>query len=79
MVSPLLDQVRARVQEQCGLLLSQIQLRDLQRITSERLRLTGLPGLEEYVNLLQRPGRGEAELLALIAELTIGETSFLRH
>jgi len=79
MVSPLLDQVRARVQEQCGLLLNQIQLRDLQRITSERLRLTGLAGLEEYMNLLQRPGRGEEELLALIAELTIGETSFLRH
>jgi chemotaxis protein methyltransferase CheR len=79
MVSPLLDQVRARVQEQCGLLLSQIQLRDLQRITSERLRLTGLAGLEEYVNLLQCPGRGEEELLALIVELTIGETSFLRH
>ncbi len=79
MVSPLLDQVRARVQEQCGLLLSQVQLRDLQRITSERLRLTGLAGLEEYVNLLQCPGRGEEKLLALIAELTIGETSFLRH
>ena len=79
MVSPLLDGVRARVQQQYGLVLNQMQLRDLQRITSDRLRVTGLSGFEEYVDFLHRPGRGEEELLALVTELTIGETSFLRH
>ncbi len=78
MIPLLLDQIRTRVREEYGLVLNQIQPGDFQRITSDRLRITGLSG-EEYVNLLQRPGRGEEELLALVMELTIGETSFLRH
>src|SRR3990172_6189402 len=76
---PPLDRVRAHLHQEYGLVLSPVQLRDLPRVADDRLRATGVHRLEENVDLLHRPGRGGEELRALIAELTIGETSFFRH
>jgi chemotaxis protein methyltransferase CheR len=44
-----------------------------------RLRRTGLSTLESYLDLLSGGADGPKELDALIAELTVGETSFFRH
>jgi chemotaxis protein methyltransferase CheR len=46
-----------------------------------RRRLTGFGGLDcaSYLERLHDPSRGPAEMDALIAEITIGETYFFRH
>jgi chemotaxis protein methyltransferase CheR len=44
-----------------------------------RLELTGLGSFEAYLDLLKQMPQGKSELDSLIAELTIGETSFFRH
>lgn len=52
---------------------------DLARILAERMAEVGASGCGAYVDLLTAPGPGPAEMDALIAELTIGETYFFRH
>lgn len=52
---------------------------DLARILSERMAEVGASGCGAYYDLLTALGRGPAEMDALIAELTIGETYFFRH
>lgn len=44
-----------------------------------RLRSRGLSSLEAYLALLKQGDEGTNELDSLIAELTVGETSFFRH
>jgi chemotaxis protein methyltransferase CheR len=44
-----------------------------------RLSRTGLQGCAAYLGLLRDGPAGEAELDALVAELTVGETYFFRH
>lgn len=46
---------------------------------ADRLAALSLSQLDEYLDRLADPTVGEAELDALIAELTIGETYFFRH
>lgn len=52
---------------------------DLARILAERMAEIGVADCGGYLDLLQSPGQGKAEMDALIAELTIGETYFFRH
>ena len=44
-----------------------------------RLRTTGIQSLESYLDFLSQAPDGAREFDSLIAELTIGETSFFRH
>jgi chemotaxis protein methyltransferase CheR len=53
--------------------------RDLAAHVAGRLGKLGLSGCSAYLALLHDGDRGEAELDALIADLTIGETFFFRH
>ena len=46
---------------------------------SRRISAHNLPSLESYLDLLTRGANGRIEFDCLIAELTIGETSFFRH
>lgn len=59
-----------RLSERSSLLLEKAQ---------RRLRTLGLQSLEAYVALLKQDSGAKSELDCLIAELTIGETSFFRH
>jgi chemotaxis protein methyltransferase CheR len=52
---------------------------DLAERVAGRLAVLELQGCGAYLALLLDSARGEAELDALIATLTIGETSFFRH
>ncbi|EME69360.1 methylase of chemotaxis methyl-accepting protein [Paramagnetospirillum caucaseum] len=52
---------------------------DLARILAERMAEIGCGDCAAYLGLLQSQGQGKAEMDALIAELTIGETYFFRH
>ncbi|KIM00379.1 Chemotaxis protein methyltransferase CheR [Paramagnetospirillum magnetotacticum MS-1] len=52
---------------------------DLARILAERMAEIGVIGCAGYLGLLQSLVQGKAEMDALIAELTIGETYFFRH
>lgn len=60
----------ARLSDRNGVLPEKLQ---------RRLRRTGLTTLESYLDLLTDGADGQSELDALIAELTVGETSFFRH
>ena len=59
-----------RLEEQDDLLLEKI---------SRRIKFHELPSREAYLRLLRHGAQGSIELDCLIAELTIGETSFFRH
>ena len=52
---------------------------DLVRRFLRRLSGFDLPDCASYLEYLRDPGRGPAEMDALIAELTIGESYFFRH
>jgi chemotaxis protein methyltransferase CheR len=52
---------------------------DLARRIIRRLESVGVEDCASYLGILRDPGRGPAELEALIAEITIGETYFFRH
>ena len=52
---------------------------DLARRFRRRLSGFDLPDCAAYLEYLRDPGRGPAEMDALIAELTIGESYFFRH
>lgn len=52
---------------------------DLARRIRRRLSDFGLRDCASYLEQLRDPGRGPAEMDALIAEITIGETYFFRH
>jgi chemotaxis protein methyltransferase CheR len=52
---------------------------DLARRLGRRLSTTGVEDCAAYLTILRDPLRGPSELDALIAEVTIGETSFFRH
>jgi chemotaxis protein methyltransferase CheR len=52
---------------------------DLARILAERMAEIGVADCGGYLDLLQSLTQGKAEMDALIAELTIGETYFFRH
>ena len=60
----------ARLATRNGLLLDKLE---------RRLRKTGIQSLESYVDFLSQAPDGAHEFDSLIAELTIGETSFFRH
>src|SRR5438270_533851 len=52
---------------------------DLGARLARRLQARGRPDCGSYLDLLTGGSEGEAELDALIADLTIGETFFFRH
>lgn len=52
---------------------------ELARRIGRRLASLGLRECSSYLEVLSSPERGAAELDALIAEITIGETYFFRH
>ncbi|BAE50767.1 CheR family methyltransferase [Paramagnetospirillum magneticum] len=52
---------------------------DLARILAERMAEIGIGDCAGYLDRLHCLGQGKAEMDALIAELTIGETYFFRH
>jgi len=52
---------------------------DFARRIGSRLSSLGLRDCGSYFDILRDPQRGPAELDALIAEITIGETHFFRH
>jgi len=60
----------ARLAERDDLLMERI---------GRRMASHGLPSIESYLDLLRRGAGGRTEFDRLIAELTIGETSFFRH
>lgn len=60
----------ARLAERDDLLLEKI---------ARRIALQRLPSLDSYLDLVKHGADGKAELDCLIAELTVGETSFFRH
>jgi chemotaxis protein methyltransferase CheR len=60
----------ARLSDRNGVLPERLQ---------RRLRRTGHTTLESYLALLTDAAEGKNELDALIADLTVGETSFFRH
>lgn len=59
-----------RLSEQPALLAEKLQ---------RRLQLSGLASLDAYLSFLKNDALGQEELDFLIAELTVGETSFFRH
>jgi chemotaxis protein methyltransferase CheR len=76
---PLYPRLKQHVLGSTGLAYYEDKDTDLaQRITG-RLACLGLRDCSGYLNMLCEPLRGPAELDALIAAITIGETYFFRH
>lgn len=76
---PLYPRLKAHVVKSTGLAYYEDKDLDLAQRIGSRLACLGLPNCTSYLDRLCDPLRGPAELDALIAEITIGETCFFRH
>jgi chemotaxis protein methyltransferase CheR len=76
---PLYPRLKEHVVGSTGLAYYADKDADLARRISHRLSSLGMRDCASYLDMLRNPLRGPAELDALIAEITIGETYFFRH
>jgi chemotaxis protein methyltransferase CheR len=76
---PLYPRLKQHVVESTGLAYYEDKDTDLAQRIGGRLACLGLRDCNDYLNMLSEPLRGPAELDALIAAITIGETYFFRH
>jgi len=76
---PFFPRLKALVIETTGMAFYADKDGELARILGERIEAAGVKGCARYLDLLKDADRGPAEMDALIAELTIGETYFFRH
>jgi len=76
---PAYPRLKALVIDTTGMAFYRDKDGDLARILAERMAEIGIDDCSGYLDLLQSLGQGKAEMDALIAELTIGETYFFRH
>jgi len=71
--------LKSHVIESSGLAYYRDKDEELAHHIAQRLEVIGLESCAAYLDALHGNERGEAELDALIAQLTIGETYFFRH
>jgi chemotaxis protein methyltransferase CheR len=76
---PLYPRLKEHVVGSTGLAYYDDRDTDLAHRISRRLSCLGLPDCASYLDVLCDPQRGAPELDELVAEITIGETSFFRH
>ena len=76
---PVFARLKALVIDTTGMAFYRDKDTDLARILAERMAEIHVTECGPYLDLLQSPELGKAEMDALIAELTIGETYFFRH
>lgn len=76
---PFFPRLKALVIETTGMAFYADKDEDLARIVADRMAATGLGACARYLDLIADSVRGRAEMDALVAELTIGETYFFRH
>ncbi|WP_254434893.1 protein-glutamate O-methyltransferase CheR [Magnetospirillum sp. UT-4] len=76
---PFFPRLKALVIETTGMAFYADKDDDLAAIVSARMAEIGAGNCLRYLDLICDPERGGAEMDALVAELTIGETYFFRH
>lgn len=76
---PYFSRLKALVIETTGMAFYSDKDDDLARIIGERVAEIGITGCAAYLERLNDAAEGRAEMDALVAELTIGETYFFRH
>jgi chemotaxis protein methyltransferase CheR len=76
---PLFPRLKEKVVKATGLRYYIDKDDEFSRRVVRRLSTKGAWDCASYLNILSDPVRGPSELDALIAEITIGETSFFRH
>ena len=76
---PLYPRLKQHVLGSTGWLITRTKDTELAHRMGGRLACLGLRDCSDYLNMLCEPLRGPAELDALIAAITIGETYFFRH
>jgi len=76
---PMYPKLKQHVVGSTGLAYYEDKDADLAQRIGGRLACLGLRHCGDYLNMLSEPLRGPAELDALIAAITIGETYFFRH
>ncbi len=76
---PVFAALKALVIETTGMAFYADKDEELARILWTRMEETGIARCAGYLGLLRDPVAGIAEMEALVAELTIGETYFFRH
>ena len=79
MADGLFTELKAMVIDTTGMAFYADKDEELARILHERLAETGVADCAAYLDMLTDGSTGAAEMDALVAELTIGETYFFRH
>ena len=78
-VAPALTEIRDLIYRTAGIFHADNKLRLLEDRCQRRMQALGVPSLREYHECLTLRPMRQAELVSLLNEITIGETSFFRN